>query len=356
MKKVLKIIGIILSIIVLFLLINFIVHRIKSRKEYNELMEAGYINKYSAGDYDLNIYRIGNKDSKYKIIGISGLGAHNFSIEMSLVNEKLINDYEIIYIDRAGYGYSDSTNKKQTVQQVVSDYRTALKNAGIEGPYILMPHSLGGLYTTYWESEYPDEINGVILIDSSELGIDVWEEDDYKITFIDYLESFACKLGLQRYVLRNYVYALPKIYSSDDQKYTDYLYTYAMINKATISELKEINNNTNYVFNNIKENDIPKIYISSSNGSRNKKELQEYLSWLSNRKKEIGLKPGPTLTDEQLEKVLKQFVKWEEEHTKPYLNKLGNTDIVYLPGDHMIFEQKPYELADVIDTFIKQLD
>ena len=60
---------------------------------------------------------------------------------MSFVNDELKDDYEIIYIDRAGYGYSDDTSIEQTVERVVSDYRNALNSAGIEGPYILLPHS-----------------------------------------------------------------------------------------------------------------------------------------------------------------------------------------------------------------------
>lgn len=165
LKLFLKILLGIIIVLLLSIIVIFVVHKIKSNNEYNELKDLGYINKYSAGDYDLNIYRIGNKNSKHKLIGISGLGVHNYSIEMTFVNEQLKNDYEIIYIDRAGYGYSDDTSKTQTVEQIVSDYRTALKSSGIEAPYILMPHSIGGAYATYWESTYPDEIEGVIFID-----------------------------------------------------------------------------------------------------------------------------------------------------------------------------------------------
>mgnify|MGYP002520438886 CR=1 FL=1 len=39
---------------------------------------------------------------------------------------------------------------------------TVTKGFNIIGEYILLPHSLGGVYATYWESMYPDEIKGVI--------------------------------------------------------------------------------------------------------------------------------------------------------------------------------------------------
>ena len=102
--KLFKILLVIIILLFLFISIVFIVHKIKTYNEYKELKNAGYINKYSAGDYNLNIYRIGNKNSKHKLVGISGLGVNNYSIEMAFVNEKLKDDYEIIYIDRAGYG------------------------------------------------------------------------------------------------------------------------------------------------------------------------------------------------------------------------------------------------------------
>ena len=108
MKKILRIIFkillIILSILIIFIFVNFIVHKIKSKNEYKELKDLGYINLYSAGDYNLNIYRVGNKNSKYKLIALSGLGVNDYNVEMSFVNKKLKEDYEIIYIDRAEQG------------------------------------------------------------------------------------------------------------------------------------------------------------------------------------------------------------------------------------------------------------
>ena len=360
MKKVfkimLKVLLIILSILILFLLVHFIIHKIKSKNEYNELKDLGYINLYSAGDYNLNLYRIGDPNSKHKLIALSGLGVHNYSVEMSFVNEELKEDYEIIYIDRAGYGYSDDTSTKQSIEQIVSDYRMVLQNAGIDGPYILLPHSLGGVYATYWESMYPDEIEGVILIDTSELGLDAWDSKEYKVSILNYLSLFACKLGLQRFVLHHYYYPIPSYYSKTEQKISDDFNTHSTVTKASLSELKEINNNGNKAYHNIKTNDIPKIYISASSGFREIDDLKAYIKWVNERKKEIGLKANPNPSDEILKEVIQEHIKWENERIKPYIDLLGNTEIIYLPGDHMIFEQKPYELAQIIKEFIGSLN
>lgn len=48
---------------VVFILLNFIIHKIRSKIEYNELNKLGYINKHSASNYNLNIYRTGNRNS-----------------------------------------------------------------------------------------------------------------------------------------------------------------------------------------------------------------------------------------------------------------------------------------------------
>ena len=346
-------------VIVLFLLILvvFTIHKIKSNNEYNELKDLGYINKYSAGDYDLNIHRIGNKNSKHKLIGISGLGVHNYSIEMSFVNEQLKDDYELIYIDRAGYGYSDDTSKTQTVEQIVSDYRTALKSVGIEGPYILMPHSIGGVYATYWESIYPDEIEGVIFIDGTPLGMNIYEKSDYSVSFSDYFDVFLCKLGFQRFSIRFVSDPLPSEYTKEQQKLTDYLNIKSSINKALLSEIKEKNNNANKAYQRIKSNDIPKIYIESSRGARTIEEVKEDLKWVMKRKQELGLETISTMpSDNKLTQLIEQNMELEKEQIIPYTDLLGNTEIKLLSGDHYIFEQKPDELARIIKDYINDLD
>ena len=150
-KTILIVVGSITAIISAFLLFTFTSHKIASNSEYEYLVNNGFINKYSAGEYELNIYRPGNPESKYKIIGLSDINENNFAQRMEQVNKQLM-DYDLIYIDRAGYGYSDDTDVPQTVEQVVNDYRTALKSAGINPPYVLMPHEYGGIFAVKYNS------------------------------------------------------------------------------------------------------------------------------------------------------------------------------------------------------------
>jgi pimeloyl-ACP methyl ester carboxylesterase len=52
-------------------------------------------------------------------------------------------------------------------RQITSELHTLLANAaGIEGPYVLVGHSFGGMYMQTYAARYPDEVAGVALADS----------------------------------------------------------------------------------------------------------------------------------------------------------------------------------------------
>lgn len=357
LKNLLKILLILIIIIILVVFINFIIHKIKSNKEYQYLKDNGYINLVNAGNYRLNIYKYGNENPAHKIIGISGRGVNDYSIEIAYSLKDLDKENQIVFIDRAGYGYSDDTKIKQTVEQVVNDYRNSLKEEGIEAPYILMPHSLGGIYATYWQSMYPNEIEGVIYIDTTELGIDIWQKEDYSVSYIDKIGTFANKLGLQRMFMHNFYYKLPNNYSKEDQKISDILNIRSTITNAKLSEIEETNNNTNKAFNSIIKNDIPKIYIDASSGFTTIEEIRESSAWLKKRQEEVGIKvEESSATDEELKNVLDKHENWRKTRIIPYIEKLGNTKLILLPGNHQIFEEKPEELNEIIKEFVKKMN
>jgi pimeloyl-ACP methyl ester carboxylesterase len=71
--------------------------------------------------------------------------------------------------DRASYGFSDPA-RPQTVSEVSDDLHAALKGAQIPGPYVLVGHSLGGLEVRLYAQRWPDEVAGMILVDTSPAG------------------------------------------------------------------------------------------------------------------------------------------------------------------------------------------
>lgn len=74
----------------------------------------------------------------------------------------------ICIYDRAGLGQSDAvTNTLRTSQDIVNDLHAMLAKSKLPPPYILVGHSIGGFAVRLYASQYPEEVAGVVLVDSS---------------------------------------------------------------------------------------------------------------------------------------------------------------------------------------------
>ncbi len=71
--------------------------------------------------------------------------------------------------DRAGYAWSDPApaHIKRTTTQNVAEMRAALTELGVEPPYVLVGHSLGGVHMLTWAYQHREEVTGLVLVDSS---------------------------------------------------------------------------------------------------------------------------------------------------------------------------------------------
>lgn len=74
---------------------------------------------------------------------------------------------QVFAYNRAGFKGSDSKNKKRNAKIIVIELQELLKEANIPPPYILVGHSLGGLYMRVYANTFPDEVSAVIQIDST---------------------------------------------------------------------------------------------------------------------------------------------------------------------------------------------
>lgn len=73
----------------------------------------------------------------------------------------------VVAYNRLGVGGSDKPTAPQHGEAIVTALRQLLEEANIHPPYILVGHSLGGLYANLFARLYPTEIAGVVLLDSS---------------------------------------------------------------------------------------------------------------------------------------------------------------------------------------------
>jgi pimeloyl-ACP methyl ester carboxylesterase len=69
--------------------------------------------------------------------------------------------------DRAALAFSQQAKKRATAREKVDDLHRLLDVADVDGPYVLVGHSLGGMLARLYASEHRDDVAGVVLVDSS---------------------------------------------------------------------------------------------------------------------------------------------------------------------------------------------
>ena len=73
---------------------------------------------------------------------------------------------KVFAYDRAGYGRSRSKNKERDGDTIVRELHSTLQSLGLEPPFALVGHSIGGTYMELFARTYPEEVAGVVFVDS----------------------------------------------------------------------------------------------------------------------------------------------------------------------------------------------
>jgi pimeloyl-ACP methyl ester carboxylesterase len=69
--------------------------------------------------------------------------------------------------NRFGMQGSDPPRERQTGAVVLGSLRELLGYVGLEPPYVLVAHSLGGLYANLFARLYPQEVRGVLFLEAT---------------------------------------------------------------------------------------------------------------------------------------------------------------------------------------------
>ena len=93
-------------------------------------------------------------------------GGRGHSGGWDLVQPSVASFTRVCAYDRAGTGRSESVPPQGTAQAIADDLHSLLKNAGIDGPYVLVGHSLGGILVRVFANTYLDEVAGMVLVDT----------------------------------------------------------------------------------------------------------------------------------------------------------------------------------------------
>lgn len=115
------------------------------------------------GGYRLHINLTGK--GKPTVVLIAGSG--DFSFDWSLVQPAVSRFSRVCSYDRAGLAWSDLGPTPRTMRQEAYELHLLLEKAKLKAPFVLVGHSIGGLIARVYAAEYPQEVAGMILVDST---------------------------------------------------------------------------------------------------------------------------------------------------------------------------------------------
>ncbi|MGH8214600.1 MAG: alpha/beta hydrolase [Rhodanobacteraceae bacterium] len=113
------------------------------------------------GDRRMNIYCIGHGSPT--VIFEAGLGDQIRA--WAMVQTAIAKTTRACSYDRAGLGFSDPSGRPGTAANAVDDLHRLLIATSIETPYILVGHSLGGMYAQLFADRYLADVAGMVLVD-----------------------------------------------------------------------------------------------------------------------------------------------------------------------------------------------
>lgn len=145
--------------ILLFIMIIVLIPRKQIKRPL--LIVAGKL--IDIGGYRLHIECKGKGEPP--VMMDAGL-AHG-SYTWDLVTPEVAKFTRVCSYDRAGVGDSDRGKRPRTSQQIVAELSALLKKVKLKPPYILVGHSFGGMNVRLYTSQHPDQVAGLVLVDSS---------------------------------------------------------------------------------------------------------------------------------------------------------------------------------------------
>jgi pimeloyl-ACP methyl ester carboxylesterase len=142
---------------------------------YESIMAAGDTRRYpppgqlvDVGSHSLHLHCVGQGSPT--VVLDAGLGA--FSLDWGAVQPQTATSTRVCAYDRAGLGWSDPGPTPRSPQQFAAELHALLTNAGVEGPYVFVAHSISGKTVRLFASQHPNDVAGMVLIDARHESVD----------------------------------------------------------------------------------------------------------------------------------------------------------------------------------------
>lgn len=166
MKKFFKFLGIgVLGLVVIIVLVFagiFVTNKVKLSQEAKKIVDYG--DKIEVDGKKLNVEITGKGDKT--IVLLPGFMTVSPVIDFKPLTEGLSKNNRVVVIEPLGYGLSDDTDKERSVENLTEEIHDVLTQLDIKN-YVLMGHSIFGVYSLEYIKKYPNEVEAFVGIDSS---------------------------------------------------------------------------------------------------------------------------------------------------------------------------------------------
>lgn len=154
---------IILILVAAVLVSGFVYQTIAARRERRRFQPPGQM--VDVGGYRLHVDMMGKTQSSPTVILDAGM--ISFSSNWAWVQPEVAKVARVVAYDRAGLGWSDPAPTPRDAGRAAQELHTALDKLGIDGPYVMVGHSYGGMISRAFAGLYRDEVAGMVLVDAS---------------------------------------------------------------------------------------------------------------------------------------------------------------------------------------------
>lgn len=268
---VLKVFSIFILLFILIITVSFVNHKIQLSKEEKLFVPPGQL--VEVNGHQMHVYEEGQ--GVETLVFMSGGGTSSPVLDFKSLYSLLSDQYKIVVVEKLGYGFSEVTTTDRDIETILAETREALLKAGVDGPYILLPHSMSGIEALHWAQKYPDELRAIIGLDMATPA--AYEKFDINMPLVR-LGAFVAHTGITRWI--------PSLVESDAIKYgrlTDEekaLYKIVFFRrtgtKNMINEIKNINDNAQKV-KMLGIPDVP-LLLFTSNGQATGFDEEEWLN------------------------------------------------------------------------------
>ena len=269
MKKFKQFSWIVCGFLLLFLGATFVFHQFSLRNESKLLTPIG--KQVTVNGHRMNVSVKG--EGSETIVFLSGAGIASPILDFKNLSDSLSQKYKVVVVERAGYGFSEDSDRSRDVMEVLSETRQALAQAHVSGPYVIISHSMASLESLAWQEKYPNEVKALIGLDWALPASYEDLKDNQALLTVAYWSS---KIGLLRYFPESFYIKNPTLTETERQQYKLLAYKQLM-SQAMLHESRLAKENAKKVPSSINPKIPALLLVSNGEGTTfSQSEWQRY--------------------------------------------------------------------------------